>query len=176
MPANNYQSAYISQKSFRDQEEPIHSSYAADHHRSRVLLSTDEYDNHHHGPYLPSNNKYKSTLQQQTAAPGYTYSSTVEKYMNKKIKSDQLADGTAKNLKRSFVEDSPSILLPQELAYKRLRSDYHVNEQIVVLDEINDEIDNGLNENKSVRIIRVERTIPAIGNDTLKLAQRTANE
>jgi hypothetical protein len=167
MPSKNSQSAFASQKSLIDQQESTHSNYAADHHKSRVLLSTDEYDNYHHGPYLPSNNKYKSTFQQQTAAPGYTYSNTVEKYMNKKVKSDQL--------KRSFVDESSSIVLTDEPAYKKLRSNYHVNEQIVI-EETDDEINNGLNESKSVKIIRVERTIPAIGNDTLKLAQRTANE
>jgi hypothetical protein len=59
---------------------------------------------------------------------------------------------------------------------KKIRSNYHINENVVVIEETNDQFDNGLNENKSVKIIRVERTVPAIGNDTLKLAHRTANE
>ncbi len=109
MPSKNSQSAFASQKSLTDQQESTHSNYVADHHKSRVLLSTDEYDNYHHGPYLPSNNKYKSTFQQQTAAPGYTYSNTVEKYMNKKVNSDQL--------KRSFVDESASIVLTDDPAY-----------------------------------------------------------
>jgi hypothetical protein len=178
MPANNQQAAFTPQKSLFDQQESAHSNYVTDQHKSRVLLSTDEYDNHHHGPYLPSNNKYKSTFQQQTAAPGYTYSNSVEKYMNKKIKSDQLLAETNNNnnLKRSFSDESPTIVLTHEPSYKKLRSNYHVNEQIVVFEETNEEIDNGLNENKSVKIIRVERTVPAIGNDTLKLAQRTVNQ
>ena len=179
MPSNNYQSAFVSQKSLLDQQETTHSNYITNKHKSRVLLSVDEYDTHHHyGPYLPSNNKYKSAFQQETAAPGYTYSNTVEKYMNKKIKSGQSVEQTtdSKNLKRPLYDESPSIVLTEEPTYKKLRSNYHLNEKVVIIEETNDEIDNGLNENKSVKIIRVERTSPAIGNDTLKLAHRTANE
>jgi len=179
MPSKNYQSAFMSQKSLLEQQETTHSNYMTDNHKSRVLLSVDEYDTHHHyGPYLPSNNKYQSTFQQETAAPGYTYSNTVEKYMNKKIKSGQSVDETAdhKNLKRPLVNESPSIVLTQEPTYKKLRSNYHLNDKFVVIEETNEEIDNGLNESKSVKIIRVERTVPAIGNDTLKLAHRTMNE
>jgi hypothetical protein len=166
IPSHNYQSPVPTQKSLLEQQENTQSN----HHKSRVLLSIDEYDSHHHGPYLPSNNKYKSTFQQQTAAPGYTYSNSVEKYMNKKIQSEQ-------NLKRSFVdESSPSIVLTEEPTFKKHRSNYHVNENIVVIEETDEEINNELNESKPVKIIRVERTIPAIGNDTLKLAHRSINE
>jgi hypothetical protein len=78
--------------------------------------------------------------------------------MNKKIQSEQ----SNKNLKRSLVDEEPT--------YKKLRSNY------LVIEETNDEIDNDLNESKPVKIIRVERTLPSIGNDTLKLAHRTINE
>jgi len=78
--------------------------------------------------------------------------------MNKKIQSEQ----SNKNLKRSLIDEEP--------AYKKLRSNY------LVIEETNDEIDNDLNESKPVKIIRVERTLPSIGNDTLKLAHRTINE
>ena len=169
IPSHNYQAPANTQKSFLEQQQE---STQSNHHKSRVLLSIDEYDNHHHhhGPYLPSNNKYKSTFQQQTAAPGYTHSSTVEKYMNKKIQSEQ-------NLKRSFVdESSPLIVRTEEPVFKKHRSNYHVNEQVFVIEETDGEINNELNESKSVKIIRVERTLPAIGNDTLKLAHRSINE
>jgi hypothetical protein len=96
IPSQNYQSALTTRKSLLEQQEGLHSNYATDNHKSRVLLSTNDYDNHHHGPYLPSNSQLKSSNEQQTAAPGYTYSNTVEKYMNKKIQSGQL--------KRSFSD------------------------------------------------------------------------
>ncbi|CAF2454183.1 unnamed protein product [Rotaria sp. Silwood2] len=178
-PSNNYQSAFTSRKSILEQQESTHSNYVTDNYKSRVLLSVDEHDNHHHGPYLPSKNKYQSTFQQQTAAPGYTYSSTVEKYMNKKLNSEQLIEETHNdnyNLKRSFMDESSSIVHSQEPIYKKRRSNYHVNENFVVIEETNEEIDNVLNESKPVKIIRVERTIPAIGNDTLKLAHHSANK
>jgi hypothetical protein len=151
-----------------EQQETTNSN----NYKSRVLLSIDEYDHHHHGPYLPSNNKHKSSSQQQTAAPGYTYSSTVEKYMNKKIASEQ----SHVNLKRSLPAESSSMVPTEEPTFKKLRSNYHINENIVVIEETTDEGNSDLNESKPVKIIRVERTIPAIGNDTLKLAHRTMNE
>jgi len=87
--------------------------------------------------------------------------------MNKKISSEKLN----MNLKRTFNdESSSSIILTEEPIYKKLRSNYHV------IEETNTEINNELNESKPVKIIRVERTTPTIGNDTLKLAHRTINE
>jgi hypothetical protein len=166
IPSHNYQTPATTQKSIFEQQETAQSN----HHKSRVLLSVDEYDTHHHGPYLPSNNKYKSPFQQQTAAPGYTYSNTVEKYMNKKVQSE-------KGLKRPLADQSStSIVFTEEPSFKKHRSNYHINEQIVVIEETDGEINNELNESKPVKIIRVERTIPAIGNDTLKLAHRSINE
>ncbi len=73
-------------------QEPTYSNYIPNNYKSRVLLSFDEHEQHYHGPYLPANNKYKSSSQQQTAAPGYTYSNSVEKYMNKKFKLGQEED------------------------------------------------------------------------------------
>jgi hypothetical protein len=68
-------------------QEPIYSNYIPNNYKSRVLLSYDEHEHHYHGPYLPANNKYKSiSSQQQIAAPGYTHSNSVERYMNKKFK------------------------------------------------------------------------------------------
>ena len=58
---NSLMTSKNSQSPFTSQQESVYSNYASDHHKSRVLLSTDEYDQYHHGPYLPSNNKYKST-------------------------------------------------------------------------------------------------------------------
>ncbi|CAF1104909.1 unnamed protein product [Rotaria sp. Silwood1] len=178
--SNNYQSAFTSQKSLLKQQESTHSNYVTDNYKSRVLLSTDEHDNHHHhGPYLPSKNKYQSTFKQQTAAPGYIYSNTVEKYMNKKLNSEQLIEETHNhdyNLKRSYIDESSSSVYTEEPIHKKKRSNYHLNENFVVIEETSEEIDNVLNESKPVKIIRVERTIPAIGNDTLKLAHHTVNK
>ncbi|CAF1045433.1 unnamed protein product [Rotaria sordida] len=182
LPSSNYQSAFTSsRKSLLEQQESTHSNYVTDNYKSRVLLSIDEHDNHHHhhGPYLPSKNKYQSTFQQQTAAPGYTYPNTVEKYMNKKLNSEQFIEKIHNdnyNLKRSFIDESSSMVHAQEPTYKKIRSNYHVNENFVVIEETNGEKDNVLNESKPVKIIRVERTIPAIGNDTLKLAQHRVNK
>ena len=64
-------------------QEPIYSNYIPNNYKSRVLLSYDEPDNHYHGPYLPANNKFKSSTSQ---APGYIHSNSVETYMNKKFK------------------------------------------------------------------------------------------
>jgi hypothetical protein len=177
--ANNQQAAFLSQKSLFDQPDVAHSSHVIDGHRSRVLLSVDEYDtHHHHGPYLPSNHKAKPSFRQETAAPGYTYSNTVEKYMNKKVHSANAAEDATGNpkWKRSLPDDFSPVVFTQKPAYKKIRSDYHVNEEMVVLDESNGGMDGGLNESTPVKIIRVERTIPAIGNDTLKLAHRTGNQ
>ena len=70
-------------------QEPIYSSYIPNNYKSRVLLSFDEHDNYY-GPYLPASNKQRTLLsQQKLAAPGYTYSSSVEKYINKNFKLTQ---------------------------------------------------------------------------------------
>jgi hypothetical protein len=47
-----------------------------------------------------------------------------------------------------------------------------------VIDAANDKIDltSTTYEGKPTKIIRVERTTPAIGNDTLKLSHRALNE
>ena len=82
--------------------------------------------------------------------------------MNKKVQSEH-------GFKRSFPDESPSAL-------KKLRSNYHINEQIVILEQTTNENNAELNESKPVKIIRVERTMPAIGNDTLKLAHRNIDE
>lgn len=140
IPAHNYQSVYQQQSN----------SIQSEGHKSRVLLSIDDYDQYQHGPYLPSNNKYKSSVHPQIAAPGYTYSNTVEKYMNKKVKRSSSIDSEEDEMK----------------TVKKIRPE--VNENFVIIEEI----DSDNHENKSVKIIRVERTIPSIGNDTLKLAHR----
>jgi hypothetical protein len=92
--SNNIRSTTTSKSLLEQQDlikqEPSYSNYIPNNYKSRVLLSYDEHDHHYHGPYLPANNKYKSSStqqQQQTAAPGYTYSNAVEKYMNKQFKS-----------------------------------------------------------------------------------------
>lgn len=82
--------------------------------------------------------------------------------MNKKVQAEQ-------SFKRSLDDEAPSAL-------KKLRSNYHINEQIVLMEHTTDENQNELNESKPVKIIRVERTVPAIGNDTLKLTHRTIDE
>ena len=91
--ANHIRSTTTSKSLLEQQDlikqEPTYSNYIPNNYKSRVLLSFDEHEQHYHGPYLPANNKYKSTTQQQTAAPGYTYSNSVEKYMNKKFKLGQ---------------------------------------------------------------------------------------
>jgi hypothetical protein len=176
-------------------QEPTYSNYIPNNYKSRVLLSFDEHEQHYHGPYLPANNKYKSSSQQQTAAPGYTYSNSVEKYMNKKFKLGQEEDedqgktnhsiqrSSSGCLKRSLpAESSPSIILSSDSTYKTIRSNhtsnYRINEKVVVIENSNEKIDHDSStfESKPLKIIRVERTKPAIGNDTLKLSHRTVNE
>ncbi len=81
-------------------QEPIYSNYIPNNYKSRVLLSYDEHEHHYHGPYLPANNKYKSSSSQ---APGYTHSNSVERYMNKKFKSGQEEEQEGKNGKINFL-------------------------------------------------------------------------
>lgn len=157
LPSHNYQSVATADQSLYKQPNSIQS----EGHRSRVLLSVDDYEQYHHGPYLPSNNKYKSSIHPQIAAPGYTYSDTVEKYMNKKIQKDLKRSSTASD--DDDVEESDMKTI------KKFRPD--INENFVIIEEINS--DN--HENKSVKIIRVERTVPSMNNDTLKLAHREIN-
>jgi hypothetical protein len=76
-------------------QEPIYSNYIPNNYKSRVLLSFDEHEHHYPGSYLPTNNKYKSSCHPQMAAPGYTYSNSVEKYMNKRFKSGQDEEETS---------------------------------------------------------------------------------
>ncbi|CAF4414151.1 unnamed protein product [Rotaria socialis] len=176
-------------------QEPTYSNYIPNNYKSRVLLSFDEHDNHYHGPYLPANNKHKLSSQQKPAAPGYTYSSSVEKYMNKRFKlaqeeeeqeekknysTQRLSSGC---LKRPLAaECPPSIILSSDAAYKTIRpnhtSHYRINEKFVVIENSNEKLDHDSStlESKPLKIIRVERTTPAIGNDTLKLSHRTVNE
>ncbi|CAF0910117.1 unnamed protein product [Adineta ricciae] len=169
-------------------QEPTYSNYIPNNYKSRVLLSYDEHE-HHHGPYLPSNNKFKSSSQQQTSATGYTYSNSVERYMNKKFKPAQTEEETTCSSQRSSsgclkrplqTESTPSIILSND--YKTIRlnhtSNYRINEKVVVIENTNDKLEHDSNifESKPLKIIRVERTTPAIGNDTLKLSHRTVNE
>jgi len=197
--SNNIRSKPTTTKSLLEQQdlikqEPTYSNYIPNNYKSRVLLSFDEHEQHYHGPYLPSNNKYRSSLQQQTAAPGYTYSNSVEKYMNKKFQLGQENEEERKTnystqrsssgcLKRPLtVESSPSIILSSDSTYKTIRpnhtSNYRINEKFVVIENSNEKIDQDSTtfESKPLKIIRVERTKPAIGNDTLKLSHRTVNE
>jgi len=78
------------------------------------------------------------------------------------------------------VESSPSIILSSDSTYKTIRpnhtSNYRINEKFVVIENSNEKIDHETFEGKPLKIIRVERTTPAIGNDTLKLSHRTVNE
>ncbi|CAF1198052.1 unnamed protein product [Rotaria magnacalcarata] len=175
-------------------QEPTYSNYIPNNYKSRVLLSFDEHDNHYHGPYLPANNKHKLSSQPKPAAPGYSYSSSVEKYMNKRFKLAQDEEQEEKKdystqrlssgcLKRPLAaECSPSIILSSDVAYKTIRpnhtSHYRINEKFVVIENSNEKLDHdsSIMESKPLKIIRVERTTPAIGNDTLKLSHRTVNE
>jgi hypothetical protein len=105
--SNNIRSKPTTTKSLLEQQdlikqEPTYSNYIPNNYKSRVLLSFDEHEQHYHGPYLPSNNKYKSSLQQQTAAPGYTYSNSVEKYMNKKFQLGQENEQEGKTSKLHY--------------------------------------------------------------------------
>lgn len=84
-------------------QEPTYSNYIPNNYKSRVLLSFDEHEQHYHGPYLPSNHKYKTSCQQQIAAPGYTYSNSVEKYVNKKFKLGQEDEQEGKTSKYFLV-------------------------------------------------------------------------
>ncbi|CAF0801639.1 unnamed protein product [Rotaria sp. Silwood1] len=197
--SNNIRSTTTS-KSLLDQQdlikqEPTYSNYIPNNYKSRVLLSYDEHEQHYHGPYLPANNKQKLlSSQQKLAAPGYTYSNSVEKYMNKKFKLTHEEEQDEKKnisiqrlssgcLKRPLnVECPPSIILSSDSTYKTIRpnhtSNYRINEKFVVIENSNEKIDHDSStiENKPLKIIRVERTTPAIGNDTLKLSHRTVNE
>ena len=98
--------------------------------------------------------------------------------MNKKIKSGRLGE-TQPHFKRSLSDDSSSMILDEEFGYKRRRTNnnnYHASEKVVVIEETEDHVTHGVNQSKPVKIIRVERTVPAVGNDTWKMAQRTVNE
>ncbi|CAF1682120.1 unnamed protein product [Rotaria magnacalcarata] len=177
IPSNNYQSAFATQKSLFEQQESTPSNYVSDKFKSRVLLSIDENDNHHYGPYLPSKNKYQSSLQLESAAPGYTYSQTVEKYMNKKLNSGKsIEEAHNNNFKRTLADESSSLGYIHGPSYKKRQTNYHVNENFVVVEETNEEMDVVLNESKQVKIIRVEQTIPAFGNDSLKSARQTIDK
>ncbi len=86
-------------------------------------------------------------------------------------------------LKRALpCESSPSIILSSDSTYKTIRSNhtsnYRINEKFVVIENSNEKIDHDSStfESKPLKIIRVERTTPAVGNDTLKLSHRTVNE
>ena len=87
-------------------------------------------------------------------------------------------------LKRSLeIESNPSIILSTDSNYKSIRSNhtsnYRINEKVIVIDNSNDKFEHDSSttfEGKPLKIIRVERTKPAIGNDTLKLSHRTVNE
>lgn len=91
---------------------------------------------------------------------------------------------TSGGLKRPLnVDSTPSIILSSDATYKTIRSNhtsnYRINEKVVVIDNSNEKIDHDLTTfdgGKPLKIIRVERTTPAIGNDTLKLSHRTVNE
>lgn len=196
---HNHVRSSITSKTLLEQQdlikqEPSYSNYIPNNYKSRVLLSFDEHEQHYHGPYLPANKKYKTSLQSQTAAPAYTYSNTVEKYVNKKHHSPQddehenemnmnqrLSSGC---LKRSLDLDltPPSIILSTDSMGKTIRtnhtSNYRINEKVVVIENPHDKIehDSTTFESKPLKIIRVERTTPPIRNDTLKLTHRSANE
>lgn len=87
-------------------------------------------------------------------------------------------------LKRSLeIEPNPSIILSSDSNYKSIRSNhtsnYRINEKVIVIENGNDKLEHDSSttfEGKPLKIIRVERTKPAIGNDTLKLSHRTVNE
>ncbi|CAF3428273.1 unnamed protein product [Rotaria socialis] len=177
IPSNNYQSAFATQKSLFEQQESTPSNYVSDKFKSRVLLSIDETDNHHYGPYLPSKNEYQSSFRRESAAPGYTYSHTVEKYMNKKLNSEKsIEEAHDNNFKQTLADESSSLDYIQEPAHKKRKANYHMSENFIVVEETNEEMDAVLNESKQVKIIRVERTIPAFGNDSLKLAHQTIDK
>ncbi|CAF1233518.1 unnamed protein product [Adineta ricciae] len=178
MPSNNHQAAYVSKKSLFEQQDNTHSNYITNSHKSRVLLSVDDHDTYQqYGPYLPSNSKQRNMFQKETAAPSYMYSDSIEKYINKKHQSEVVADANGKtHMKRSLSDDSSSVIFTQKSTHKKLRSNYHINEDIVVVEDSNNDNSDRPAENKSVKIIRVERAIPAVRNDTLKLAHRMINE
>lgn len=80
------------------------------------------------------------------------------------------------------MELSPSIILSSDANFKGGRanhtSNYRINENVVVIDHATDKVasESSTFEGKPLKIIRVERTTPAFGNDTLKLTHRTVNE
>lgn len=61
-------------------QEPTYNNYLPHNYKSRVLLSYDEHDQHYHGPYLPSNSKQQKST--------FTYSNSVEKFTNKRFKTN----------------------------------------------------------------------------------------
>lgn len=80
------------------------------------------------------------------------------------------------------IESSPSVILSSndhniKLPRSNHTSNYRINEKVVVIDQGNEKLDNEPTtfEGKPLKIIRVERTAPAIGNDTLKLTHRTVH-
>jgi hypothetical protein len=80
------------------------------------------------------------------------------------------------------MESTPSIILSSDSTYTAMRSNhtsnYRINEKVVVIDPSSEKVDSDSStfEGKPLKIIRVERMTPAIGNDTLKLSHRTVNE
>ncbi|CAF5111527.1 unnamed protein product, partial [Rotaria socialis] len=72
-------------------------------------------------------------------------------------------------LKRPLAaECPPSIILSSDAAYKTIRpnhtSHYRINEKFVVIENSNEKLDHDSStlESKPLKIIRVERTTPAI--------------
>lgn len=151
VPSSSFRSNHPKPSFEHAQNESPKTNPLSDSYKSRVLLSIDEQQyQEQYGPYLPSTPKSK--VASSAAAPGYTYAKTVERYMNKKVRpaeSDEM------------------------MSVKKARFNPQPQEKVVILEE---PVEQGLNETKSVKIIRVERTVPAVNNDTLKLARRMANE
>jgi hypothetical protein len=165
VPSNVYQSG--SKPSIETHDTGVHGNPAMANYKSRVLLSVNEQDQHQHGPHLPSSLAYRSSPRTQTAAPAYTFSKAVETYMNKKTSTiSPLPD-----------DDGTSVgVADDENPAKKRRKHYPLHEQVVIIEETQENTNkNGLNDSKPVKIIRVERATPNVGNDTQTFVRRVAN-
>ncbi|CAF0760957.1 unnamed protein product [Didymodactylos carnosus] len=185
-------------------QEPSSAAFSpyATSYKSRVLLSVfDEQqrqdDDKNYGPYLPNKYKSSSNVKQQHARV-HTYSNTLEKYMNKNLKTEnvfkddsgilnqaypKICNENSSCLKRPLAPiHEPSVVLTDSKKIKfdtavrpNYTSNYRINEKVVVID-LSDQMDTLIGHNgttlhgdvKPLKIIRVERTTPSNTNDTLK--------
>ncbi|CAF0855679.1 unnamed protein product [Didymodactylos carnosus] len=192
----------LDHKDIKQEPSPATFSPYVANYKSRVLLSvSDEQqqerdDNKKYGPYLPNKYKYSSNVK-QLHAPAHTYSHAIQKYMNKKLKTESVPSDADVVMNQTYSTNyheklpclkrplssthEPSVILTDNKikfntgVRPNHTSNYRINEKVVVID-LSDQMErfighNGTNlygDAKPLKIIRVERTTPSTINDTLK--------